>query len=452
MAFLPQDTQDVSGLPANDAMAQLELQRRLKLAEQLQQSQTPEGKMIGGHYVAPSFTQQLAGVFNKYVGSKQEENAMKQYGDYTQSKEAAKNQAYAKYLKKLEGVDETTMQPKEVPLQQGMNVGTSPFGTTDQVSQIAPKFGINAPAPQNMQGVATQMQPVTTKQPLDISGQYRAMMELGTDLKDPAMIREAMMGNVNRLAKTEDRAADQEFQRILNKDKQGFELSQQERQFAQQYKLQDSSQQFQAGQGRLNRENQYRLQAPIQVIGADGKPQYVERDKAIGMQPYSAAQEAKDVEKIKSQKQAEISAQQVLDSAQALFMHPGRQAATGLSSFRSLIPASEAKDFKANLDTFTAQTFVPMVQALKGMGALSDAEGKKLIDSVGTFDRSVSEEAFAKNLATATRTLYDKARVAGLNVQRPQFLDVLNNNAGSTAQPSLDDDLISKYLPKPSTP
>jgi hypothetical protein len=170
------------------------------------------------------------------------------------------------------------------------------------------------------------------------------------------------------------------------------------------------------------------------------------------MQPYSAAQEAKDVEKIKSQKQAEISAQQVLDSAQALFMHPGRQAATGLSSFRSLIPASEAKDFKANLDTFTAQTFVPMVQALKGMGALSDAEGKKLIDSVGTFDRSVSEEAFAKNLATATRTLYDKARVAGLNVQRPQFLDVLTNDAGKAVQPAEDDALISKYLPKPSTP
>jgi hypothetical protein len=31
MAFFPQDnTQDVSGIPTNDAMAQLELQRRLK--------------------------------------------------------------------------------------------------------------------------------------------------------------------------------------------------------------------------------------------------------------------------------------------------------------------------------------------------------------------------------------------------------------------------------------
>jgi len=435
MAFFPQeDVQNVSGIPANDEMAKLELQRRLKMAQQLQESKTPEGQMIGGHYVAPSWTQQLASAYGKYRGGKAEQEAIKQYGDYAKAEENKKAQAYGDYLKKLGGTETTTMQPTTVDLQQGMNVGTSPFGTLDQVAQVAPKFGMNTPAPQNMAGTTTQMNPVTTRQPLDAAGQYRAMLELGTQIKDPTMIREAMAGNVGRLVKSEDRAADQEFQRILNKDKQGFELTQQEKQFANQMSLQKSSQQFQAGEGALNRQNQYRLQAPIQVIGPDGKPQYVERDKAIGMQPYSAAQEAKDVNKIQAQKQAEVSAQQVLDQAQSLFMHPGRQAGTGLSSWTSNIPTTQAKDFRANLETFKAQTFVPMVQALKGMGALSDAEGKKLTESVGTFDPSVSEEAFVKNLATATRTLYDKARVAGLNVQRPQFLDVLGNSTGSPDQ------------------
>ena len=435
MAFFgSDDTQDVSGIPANDTMAQLELKRKLKLAEALQGAEMPQGQMISGHYVAPSWTQQLANAYGVYKGKKSEAEALKNYGDYTKAEENKKAQAYGDYLKKLSGTETTTMQPTTVDLQQGMNVGTSPFGTTDQVAQVAPKFGMNTPAPQNMAGTTTQMNPVTTRQPLDAAGQYRAMLELGTQIKDPTMIREAMMGNVGHLAKTEDRAADQEFQRILNKDKQGFELTQQEKQFANQMSLQKSSQQFQAGEGALNRQNQYRLQAPIQVIGPDGKPQYVERDKAIGMQPYSAAQEAKDVNKIQAQKQAEVSAQQVLDQAQSLFMHPGRQAGTGLSSWTSNIPTTQAKDFRANLETFKAQTFVPMVQALKGMGALSDAEGKKLTESVGTFDPSVSEEAFVKNLATATRTLYDKARVAGLNVQRPQFLDVLGNSTGSPDQ------------------
>jgi len=270
--------------------------------------------------------------------------------------------------------------------------------------------------------------------PATASDRYSALLKFGTATQNPELTQKAMFGNIEHLNKVEDRAADQEFQRIMNKDKQGFEISQQERQFANQYQLQKSNQQFQAGEGKLNRENQYRLQAPIQVMGADGKPTYVERDKAIGMQPYSAAQEAKDVAKVQNQKQAEISAQQVLDQAQSLYMHSGREAGTGLSSWRSNIPGTEAKDFRANLNTFKAQTFVPMVQALKGMGALSDAEGKKLTESVGALDTSVSEEAFVKNLAKATQTLYDKARVAGLNVQRPQLLDVLGNNPSNSQQ------------------
>ncbi|MFA6040615.1 MAG: hypothetical protein WC733_03850, partial [Methylophilus sp.] len=87
----------------------------------------------------------------------------------------------------------------------------------------------------------------------------------------------------------------------------------------------------------------------------------------------------------------------------------------------SKIPATSAKDFQANLDTFKAQTFVPMVSALKGMGALSDAEGRKLSESVGALDPSMSEKAFADSLKTITKTLYEKAKVNGLNVSLPDF-------------------------------
>ena len=89
MAFFPpEDTQDVSGLPANDAMAQLELQRRLRMAQQLQQSKAPEGQMISGHYVAPSWTQQLASAYGAYKGRKAEEEALKGYGEYQKTKSA----------------------------------------------------------------------------------------------------------------------------------------------------------------------------------------------------------------------------------------------------------------------------------------------------------------------------------------------------------------------------
>lgn len=207
MAFFPPEdnTQDVSGIPANDAMAQLELQRRLRLAEQLQQSQVPEGKMISGHYVAPSWTQQLASAYGKYRGGKAEQEAMKQYGDYTKAKE----QKMADALTKLGGafeprtVTNTTMQAQDVPLTEGMNVPTSPFGTSDQVSQIAPKFGMDTPAPQNMQGMTTQMNPVTstsTVQPT-LSDIEKAFGQYASDVRDPKMLASILTGKYEKMLK-----------------------------------------------------------------------------------------------------------------------------------------------------------------------------------------------------------------------------------------------------------
>ena len=162
MAFFPpEDTQDVSGLPANDAMAQFELQRRLKMAQQLQDAKNPEAQMISGHYVAPSWTQYAANALNKYYGKKAEEEAVKGYGAYTKSKEQKQADALRGFVEGMQPTDTTSTVDNFVtkPLEQGMNVPTSPFGTLDQVAQIAPKFGMNTPAPQNMQGEMTTNQP-----------------------------------------------------------------------------------------------------------------------------------------------------------------------------------------------------------------------------------------------------------------------------------------------------
>ena len=166
MAFFPQDdnTQDISGIPANDELAKLELQRKLKMAQALQESKNPEGQMVSGHYVAPSWTQYAANALNKYYGGKREEEAIKGYGAYTKSKEQKQADALRGFVEGMQPKATTTMQDNFVtkPLEQGMNVPTSPFGTTDQVAQIAPKFGMNQPAPQNMTGEMTTNQPTQT--------------------------------------------------------------------------------------------------------------------------------------------------------------------------------------------------------------------------------------------------------------------------------------------------
>jgi hypothetical protein len=161
MSFMPTDTQDVSGVPANDAMAQIELQRKLKIAEALKNAQDPQAQMISGHYVAPSWTQSLANAYNKYQGNKTEQEAIKQYGEYTKAKEQKMADALRGFVEGMQPRATTTMQDNFVtkPLEQGMNVPTSPFGTVDEVAQIAPKFGMDSPAPQNMQGEMTMNQP-----------------------------------------------------------------------------------------------------------------------------------------------------------------------------------------------------------------------------------------------------------------------------------------------------
>jgi hypothetical protein len=77
-----------------------------------------------------------------------------------------------------------------------MNVGTSPFGTVDQVSQVAPKFGMDMPAPQNMTGTTTQMNPVTTTfttQPT-LGGIEKAFGQYATDVNNPKLL-EAMLSS-----------------------------------------------------------------------------------------------------------------------------------------------------------------------------------------------------------------------------------------------------------------
>jgi hypothetical protein len=160
----------------------------------------------------------------------------------------------------------------------------------------------------------------------------------------------------------------------------------------------------------------------VAILGADGKPTYVRESEAVGKTPFTAktlAQETADAAAVQANTQREIDTQSALDNIGELIAHPGRKAATGKSSFVSIVPGTDAYDFNSKLETFKAQTFIPMVSALKGMGALSDAEGKKLQAAVGALDPSMSEEAFAKELEKVASTLFAKAKAAGLNVVLP---------------------------------
>lgn len=97
-----------------------------------------------------------------------------------------------------------------------------------------------------------------------------------------------------------------------------------------------------------------------------------------------------------------------LDSLDTITNSPGLSKAVGVRSAFPTVPGTDAANFEAQLDTFKAQTFLPMVASLKGMGALSDAEGKKLSEAVGALSPKMSETEFRKSATKIQSQLQNK--------------------------------------------
>jgi hypothetical protein len=104
-----------------------------------------------------------------------------------------------------------------------------------------------------------------------------------------------------------------------------------------------------------------------------------------------------------------------LETIDRLATHPGKEAAVGFGGkTTSWIPGTNAAGFASQLETFKAQVFLPQVQALKGMGALSDAEGKKMSAAVGALDQSMKPSEFNSQLSIIKNDLKKaRARVSG---------------------------------------
>jgi hypothetical protein len=104
----------------------------------------------------------------------------------------------------------------------------------------------------------------------------------------------------------------------------------------------------------------------------------------------------------------------MLGTLDRLSKHPGLERSVGKMGALPTMPGSGSANFQAELNTFQSQAFIPMVAQLKGMGALSDAEGKKLTAAVGALDPKMGEQAFRESLARIIGDMTAaRARLAG---------------------------------------
>lgn len=87
-----------------------------------------------------------------------------------------------------------------------------------------------------------------------------------------------------------------------------------------------------------------------------------------------------------------------IDLVGQLLSHPGRKAATGATFAAGYIPSTEAYDFNQLLDQLTGQSFLAEVEKMRGLGTLTETEGKKLTVAAAALKTSQTEAAFDRNL------------------------------------------------------
>lgn len=103
----------------------------------------------------------------------------------------------------------------------------------------------------------------------------------------------------------------------------------------------------------------------------------------------------------------------------------GLESAAGIGSLFFTTPGSKAANFEAVLETLQSQAFLTQVEKMKGLGALSENEGKKLGAAIGSLSLSMSDEALRSELTRIRGTLNNaKDKISTkFNVQTPSAAD-----------------------------
>ncbi|MEQ1105221.1 hypothetical protein [Acinetobacter ursingii] len=81
------------------------------------------------------------------------------------------------------------------------------------------------------------------------------------------------------------------------------------------------------------------------------------------------------------------------------------------------VPGTAEYDFAKRVETLKSKAFLIGAQNLKGLGAMTEIEGKKATDAIGNLDLSQSTDQVAKQLAAIARSANSVAQTANRNAQ-----------------------------------
>lgn len=188
---------------------------------------------------------------------------------------------------------------------------------------------------------------------------------------------------------------------------------------------------FQAGREDALAANEDRdASRAIQARQAESTATIAQQNAAIAAE--KAQREREDAER--SRGGAAASYETALATLDRIEKHPGLNDAIGWKNplkgnpmGAGALPGTDRANFEAQLDTFKAQTFLPMIQQMRGMGQLSNAEGLKVTEAVGALNINMSEKAFKESIKVIRDTLRAaRARHGAANEPAPSVVDSLD--------------------------
>lgn len=138
-------------------------------------------------------------------------------------------------------------------------------------------------------------------------------------------------------------------------------------------------------------------------------------------------------DKSDSYHQANDTFSQTIDTANKVLNSPGFENYFGVSFSKlpgvGALPGTDAADTEALVNTLSSQGFLTSIQQMKGMGALSDAEGKKISSAIASLDSKQSDKSAKESI----KTIINVTQAAQRRLQNKFGGDVQQKQAAAPA-------------------
>lgn len=99
--------------------------------------------------------------------------------------------------------------------------------------------------------------------------------------------------------------------------------------------------------------------------------------------------------------------------------HPGIDMGTGASSVLNVVPGTSGYDFQNRVNQLLSGGFLTAIDQLRGMGALSNAEGQTATRAISRMDTATSKEEFLAALADYERVVKEGRKRAAERIAAP---------------------------------